>query len=432
MKKKSLIIFLIMMITGLIIVFAVLFTHNLSQGTFSPFWAPPTMSPSPTPKPTPEPTPEPFQEYDINLLSLGDNLMHLGVINTGREADGTYDYSFLFENIKPFLDLAEIKIINQETILGGNHLGFSGYPAFNSPTELGDSIAAAGFNVVLHGSNHATDKGLEGLNHCLNFWQDNYPEILVCGITDVAEGDTEQTQVPDIPMLDIDGISFAFLNYTYSNNHGTLSKEYFGRLKMLCNYDPNTGAMDFTTLHPQVLEEIQLADELADVVVVLPHWGTEYQPKPSGYQTKFAKQMADAGADLIIGTHPHVPQPVEWITAEDGRRVLCYYSLGNYVSTQKQALTMLEGLAWITFHVTENDVFIDESKTGVLPLVCHYKYGPVRVENIYLLEEYTEELAARHGIWQYGEVPLYLSDLQNNSNSIFGEWVLDSCQILEE
>ncbi len=432
MKKKSLLLTLMITLLGVVMAATVLFTHTASQGTFSPFWAVPTESPTPTPMPTAEPTPTPFMEYDINLLALGDNLMHLGVINTGREEDGTYDYSFLFENIRPFLDLAEINVINQETILGGNHLGFSGYPAFNSPTEVGDAIAAAGFNVVLHGSNHATDKGLEGLNNCLAFWEENYPDILICGIEEDLSADTEIILGPEIPLLEIEGKTFAFLNYTYSNNHGTLAKEYHGRLKMLCNVNPDTGAMDFTSLNPQVLEEIAAAREIADVVVVLPHWGTEYQPKQSAYQTKFAQQIADAGADLIVGTHPHVPQPIEWITSQDGRQVLCYYSLGNYVSTQKQALTMLEGLAWVTFHVTETDIYIEETKTGVVPLVCHYKYGPVRVENIYLLEEYTEEMASRHGIWQYGEVPLHLSDLQQNSETIFGDWVLDSCKILEE
>ncbi len=425
MKKKSFIISIVLLILSALLVLALLFTQTTSEGVMSFGWFAPTASPSPTPEPTAPPTPEPFVEYDINLLSLGDNLMHMGVINTGRMEDGTYDYSFMFENIAPFLEKAELKVTNQETILGGNHLGFSGYPAFNSPTEVGDAIAAAGFNVVLHATNHATDKGLEGLNNCLHFWEENYPDMLVCGINPPDASD-------NIPMIEIDGITFAMLNYTYGNNHGTLAKEYWGRLEMLCDYNRETGAMDFTTLNPEVLEEIERAKELADIVIVFPHWGSEYQPKPSAYQKKFAQQMADAGADLIIGTHPHVPQPVEWITSADNREVLCYYSLGNYISTQKQVLTMLEGMAWVTFHVTENDVYIDADKTGVLPLVCHYKSGPVRVKDIYLLEEYTEELAASHGIWQYGEVPMHLSDMTSNSEAIFGDWALEACQILEE
>ena len=98
-------------------------------------------------------------------MAVGDNLMHMGIVNTGRMEDGSYDYSFLFRGIEECLNLADIKIINQETVLGGNQLGFSGYPRFNSPTEVGDAIAAAGFNVVLHASNHAADQGVTGIDN---------------------------------------------------------------------------------------------------------------------------------------------------------------------------------------------------------------------------------------------------------------------------
>ena len=105
-----------------------------------------TLQPEFTPEPSLSPAPEPdFEEYDITLLAVGDNLMHMGIVRTGRMEDGTYDYTFLFENIRGYLDAADIKIINQETILGGNELGFSGFPLFNSPTEVGDAIADAGF-----------------------------------------------------------------------------------------------------------------------------------------------------------------------------------------------------------------------------------------------------------------------------------------------
>lgn len=384
-----------------------------------------TPTPLPTISPTPSPSPEPvFQEYDITLLAVGDNLMHMGVVNTGRQKDGIYNYDFLFENISPYLAAADIKIINQETILGGNHLGFSGYPTFNSPTEVGDAIANAGFNVVLHSSNHTADKGLEGIKNCITYWKETYPEVLICGMT-------SPNAETDIPLLTVDDYTFAILNYTYGPNSVVIKPEYMGYLEMLCNYNKTTGAIDFTTLNPQVTEDIQLAKTLADIVIVCPHWGTEYQTYPSHYQESFAKQIAEAGADVIIGTHPHVPQPVEWLQSEDGHKTLCYYSLGNYVSTQKQAICMLEGMAWITFRVTEEGISITEEDTGVLPMVCHYNSSPVRTENIYLLEEYTEEMALRHGIWEYGEVPIHLEELQNYSTEIFGEMVLTASDILQ-
>lgn len=360
---------------------------------------------------------EPFPEYDITLMAVGDNLMHMGVVYTGKQQDGSFDYSFLYKGISEFLENADIKIINQETILGGNERGFSGYPYFNSPTEVGDAIAQSGFNVVLHASNHAADQGTEGLIACADFW-DKYPDVLMTGIY------ADKEKVGEIPLLTIDGITFSILNYTYGPNMEILPKSLEGHLNLLCDYDSNTNQMDFTTLNPNVLTDIQKSKELANVVIVCPHWGTEYVTQPSSYQQEFAMQMTEAGADLIIGTHPHVVQQVEWITAENGNRALCFYSLGNYVSTQKDGISMLEALAWVTFHVDENGITISEDKTGAIPLVCHYTSNPVRLQNIYLLEDYTAELAASHGIHSYGGVNLTLEDLTEWNEKILGDWAL--------
>ena len=383
----------------------------------------PSQTPIPTATPTPEPTEEPFQEYDITLMALGDNLMHMGIVYTGKQEDGSFDYSFLFDGISDYIAQADISVINQETILGGNELGFSGFPLFNSPTEVGDAIAAAGFDIVLHATNHAADQGINGITNCAAFWE-QYPDILMAGIS--GEESDEH-----IPLFSNGEITFAVLNYTYGPNMATLPNSLRGRLNMLCDYDPKTGAIDFTSLNPQVIEDIREARELADMVLVFPHWGTEYQTSPSNYQKKFALEMAEAGADLIIGTHPHAPQPVEWITTEDGHQTLCYYSLGNYVSTQKQSICMLEEMAWVTFHVTEEQVYIDGTKSGALPLVCHYKSSPVRLVGVYPLEEYTEEQALCHGIWNYGGVPLHLEDLQTSARDILGDSLLSISDILK-
>ena len=381
-------------------------------------------TPTPTPEPTPSPTP--FPEYDIELMMVGDNLLHMGLINSGKQEDGSYNYDFLFEDIAPFLEAAEISLINQETIFGGNELGFSGYPEFNSPTQVGDAIVKAGFDVVLFASNHAADKGLTGLENCLTFWEENYPETIVTGIQKEKEEENE------IHVIEVQGITFAFLNYTYGPNVETVPKNIRGKLDLLCVCNEENGRMDYTTLNPQVVEDIKRADEMADYVIVCPHWGTEYTGKPSSYQEKFAMEMTAAGADIIIGTHPHVVQPIQWIEAENGNRCLCYYSLGNYVSTQKGPFSMLEGMAWISIHVTEDGHYINEERTGVVPLVNQYSAFPVRFEAVYLLEEYTEELAEGHGIKKYGEVPFSLEDVAAPSEEIFGDWVLTRQEVLGE
>lgn len=395
----------------------------------------------------PEPDfPEVPQEYDITLMAVGDNLLHMGIVNTGKQSDGTRNYDFLFDGIRDFLANADIKIINQETIFGGNQLGFHGYPKFNSPSEVSDAIANAGFNVVLQATNHTADQGLNGIQNCLDLWK-THPEILIAGLhepfareslhtPDSEESNLSAPTIPEeypanqIPLLQIKGCTFAFLNYTYGPNSASVSAAITDRMDMLCAVNETSRRIDFTTINPQVLADIALADTLADVVVVCPHWGTEYATVPSSYQEKFAMQMTEAGADVIIGTHPHVVQPITWIEAANGSRALCYYSLGNYVSTQQNAKSMLEGLAWVTFHVSENGVSITEERTGVIPLVCHYSSGPVRLKNVYLLENYTEKLAQSHGIIAYGGVPFHLTSLQKWSDEILGSWVLSASEIL--
>lgn len=369
-----------------------------------------------------EVAPPPFEEYDIQLMAIGDNLIHMGVVNSGYQEDGSLDFNFLFDNISEFLEEAEISIINQETPLAGNELGFSGYPLFNSPTEIGDAIAESGFNVVLQASNHSADKGISGLDNCISYWRSR-PEVLLTGV--------HEPENDNIPILTIDDFSFAVLNYTYSPNSEYASDSLSERLNFLCSIDEETNFIDFTVLNPKVLEDIEMAKTMADIVIVCPHWGNEYQTTPSKYQEKFAMQMTEAGADLIIGTHPHVVQPVSIVEASNGNKALCYYSLGNYVSTQKNGESMLEAMAWVNFHVTEEGISLSVEDCGVIPLVCHYVSNPVRVENIYLLEEYSAEMASQHGIISYGGISFALEDLQEWSEEILGEWVISARDALD-
>ena len=368
-----------------------------------------------------EPEPE-----KIRLMMLGDNLMHMGIVRSGDQPDGSRNYDMLFEPIKDHLALADIKMINQETIFGGNSLGFSGFPYFNSPTEVGDAIAKAGFNVVLHASNHAADQGIKGLKHCVNFWG-KYPDVLMTGIFEKAN---EPNQ--DIALLEVDGVTFAILNYTYSPNLSSLPKDIQGHLAMLCDWNTGNGMINFTKLHPDVLTDIATAEQMADVVIVCPHWGTEYTFVPSSYQQKFARQMTEAGADLIIGTHPHVIQPVEWIESDNGNQALCYYSLGNYVSTQQDEEPMLEAMAWVTFVKEGERVEILEEETGAIPMVCHYTSGPVRLDRVYFLDEYTQELARVHGIHAFGGADFSLTNLQLWAEEVLGDFRLHSQDVFQD
>ena len=390
-----------------------------------------------------------FEPYDITMLALGDNLLHMGLINSGKQEDGSYDFGFEFEGIRDFLEVVDVAAINQETPLAGNALGFSGFPQFNGPTEVADAIAQAGFKIVTAATNHAYDRGLSGLISHANYWAETYPEILTVGIhgdhsisfaTDVDDKQYPHggagmagPKAPDnIAFLNEQGITIAVLNYTYGNNYETFPRELEGRLNMLCAYGDSSRTFDFTTLRQEVLDDIAYADKVADLVVVFPHWGTEYRLTQTKYQELFAQQMTDAGADLIIGAHPHVIEPIEHIVTENGKESLCFYSLGNFAHTQQKAECMLETMAWVTLHVEEDSVSVDYEKSGGLPMVCHYVGTNKHVEGVYLLEDYTEEMAAAHGLYPVVGVRLTKDYLETTADEVLGSWRMTRAQALGE
>jgi poly-gamma-glutamate synthesis protein (capsule biosynthesis protein) len=302
--------------------------------------------------------------------------------------------------MKERITAADIAVINQETILGGEELGYSGYPTFNSPTQIGDAIAKAGFDVVLQASNHAMDKGKQGIKNTLEFWK-KYPEISVLGIHQ------SQKDQRNVCVIEKNNIKIALLNATYGLNGITLSNENAFRVDIL-----KEGWMK---------EQIKEAKEMADVVVVFAHWGTEYVYKADEVQKKWTDFFADQGVDLVIGSHPHVIQPAEWVEGKQGNRMLVYYSLGNYISYQKKAPRMLGEMAEVTFTKTEGGVKITEA--SVTPIVTHYEKKSDYQFATYLLSDYTQELALKHGVLEKEEnSPFSLEYLKDLSTKVLGDW----------
>ena len=322
----------------------------------------------------PEPTTTSAPE--ITLVMVGDILLHTPVAESARTEEGTYDFSAVFANLQEDIKAADLALVNQEVIIGGQELKVSGYPSFNAPYELGDALVEAGFDVILHATNHTLDKGKRGVINCLTFWQENYPEKVILGIHD-SEEDQEEIYV-----YEQDGIRIAILNYTYGTNGITLP-------------DDMPYAVDLLQ-RERVIKDLGRAQELADFVIVCPHWGTEYRLEESAAQKEWAQLFADNGADLVLGTHPHVIEPVKWV--DD---TLVYYSLGNFVNwtsgtREGVANRMVGGMAQITIGRDENGEAVIKDY-GVMPLVCHLEKGFGGV-TVYPLEEYTEELAGKNEI----------------------------------
>lgn len=317
----------------------------------------------------------PAEPVTVHLIAYGDNLLHKGISDYSQLEDGSYYFVPVYSDISVAAAAADIAIINEEVVLGGTELGISGYPNFNAPHEVADALAGAGFDVMTLATNHVLDKGAEGVTSMLNYIRTACPDMLTTG----AYLSAEERDI--IPIREVSGVRVAFLNYTYGLNGHDSERVIINQIQ-----------------EDLMLSDIAKAHAEADYVVVCMHWGEENQMEPSGEQRRLAALLADAGVDLIIGTHPHVVQPVEVLTGAEGHQTLVYYSLGNLVSLQHETANMLGGVADVTITMQDGQL-----------LSTDYEYSFVVTQwdenhagsHVYPWSNYTPELAAAHGIRQF-------------------------------
>lgn len=326
-------------------------------------------------------TTEEFQEtiVTVDLLAVGDNLIHEGLYKTGMKADGEWNYDHVYANVRDEVEAADLAIINQETIFINDRSKISAYPIFGSPPEIGDSLVRTGFDVVLHASNHTVDKGAEGVWNTINFWKENHPEITVLGIN---ESEEDQNSVD---VVECNGIRFAMLNYTYGLNGLPMPK---GEPYLVNLLDKE-----------KMTADIAQAKEIADLVVVFLHVGDEYVYEPSDASKQWVDFLLEQGVDIAINAHPHVLEPYTMLTREDGHEMLVYYSVGNFASTQDRIPRLLGGMAKITVEmcIHEDGKDFRIADYSLEPVVMHWNYSTMEFA-VYMLEDYTNELAAKHGI----------------------------------
>lgn len=312
----------------------------------------------------------------VSFVAVGDNLIHDTVYKqaAARTSSG-YDFSYDYEKVAHLIEEPDVAILNQETIISTEH-NVSSYPQFNSPVEVGEEMLDIGFDVFNIATNHSIDCGEKGLISAINFWKEKN------AITTGAYLNSEDFAA--IPMNEVNGVKIAYLGFTESTNGLKLPQDSDVILML---------ASDENILQQRIMK----AKETADVVVVNAHWGNEYTHEPTDAQRTLAEKLASWGADVIIGTHPHVIQPVEYIINNDGRKTLVAYSLGNFISAQNRGPRMLGGM--LNFEVVKNntsgEITLENVKfSGV---VTHYGYNYSNIR-IYPLSDYTEELASKHGV----------------------------------
>ncbi|MBA4494450.1 CapA family protein [Paenactinomyces guangxiensis] len=252
----------------------------------------------------------------VRVAAFGDIMLHSPQIRAGIQADGSYDFRSFFKEVKPYIQSADIAIGNLETTLAGRSKPFSGYPQFNSPDELVHALKDAGVDVVSTANNHAMDTGEKGVIR-------TYRTVNKSGIQTTGTAPTHEEKKAAI--LKKNGITIAFLAYTQSTNGLPVPKDK----PYLINRINTT----------QIAQDVkETKKQGTDFVCVSLHFGNEYQRHPNDYQLKIARQVLEDGADVILGSHPHVLQPMEKVTI-NGKEKFIIYSMGNFISNQQDPYT---------------------------------------------------------------------------------------------
>lgn len=266
---------------------------------------------------------QPKEDIHIKMSVIGDIMCHNSQYQDAYNSKtGTYDFSYAFADIKQYISSADIAIGNLETTFAGKEKGYSNYPRFNTPEQLAINLKDFGIDVLTTANNHCMDTNYSGLVSTLKYLDE--AEIAHTGTNATVEDQNK------ILVKDVNGIKIAFLSFTYGTNGIPVPTDKSFAVNLIDE--------------ELILKQIKLAkQEKPDLICVSMHWGIEYQLKQNLEQEKLADLLFKNGVDIILGSHPHVLQPMEkkTVTLEDGTTKNCFviYSLGNFMSGQTKENT---------------------------------------------------------------------------------------------
>ncbi len=324
------------------------------------------------------------EDPTVHFLAVGDNLVQTHVYRSAQKwsTDGTYDFTKTYENIAPIVAAADVAIINQETLICGGNYEISGSNFnFNSPTELGDELVEIGFDVFTIANNHLRDKGMDGLLSSLDYWDgmmDKHDILVVGAYRNAADQNNIRVQ-------EVNGMKIAYLAYTEHLNGYTIPAD-------------SPVKVGFTDDVALIERQITEAKGIADAVIVAAHWGNEDTHIVADRVYTLAEQMVQWGADVILGTHSHTAQTMEYITREDGTRGFVFYSLGNFVSAQTDNFNLVGEMGEfdLTLDLDTDEIIVENIE--VLPVITHYDNAKRENLRLYPYYMYTAALADSHGV----------------------------------
>ena len=342
------------------------------------------------------------EDQHFTMSVIGDIMCHNTQYKDAYNAStGTYDFSYVFQDIKEYISSADIAIGNLETTFAGKERGYSNYPTFNTPEQLAYNLKDFGIDVLSTANNHSMDKGFSGLVSTLNYLDD-------AGIDHVGTNATKEAQ-NEILIKDVNGVKIAFLSFTYGTNGIPVPSDTPFAVNLISEN--------------LILNQISLAKEQnPDLICVNMHWGIEYQTKQNSEQERLANLLFQNGVDVILGSHPHVLQPMEkkTITLEDGSTKDCFviYSLGNFMSGQTIKNTRNSIILNMSFtkNAETNKITID--KVSYVPIYMYkstsggvQRYRVLDIEKT--IKNYESGIDTSIGASTYSTLKTELSKIKN-------------------
>lgn len=305
-------------------------------------------------------------EKRVTAAAMGDMLAHQTIINNAKVNDG-YDFTKYFSLVRPSYTSADLVFCNQEGLSSGEGFLISGYPSFNAPEQFSkDLTTGTGCNIIGLANNHMGDKGVEATNATIANWESIKP------LAFSGANRTTEEQEGSVKYVTVNDIKIAYVAFADFNNNRA------------------TPAYSVNIYHDEALVRrlVSKARTEADVVIVSMHWGVEDSSIVSENQKEQVKRLADLGVDVVIGTGPHVLQPVEVVTRQDGKKMVVWYSLGNFLSSQLELNQLVGGVALFDIVKSEKSIVLENLK--FVPTYMHYEWT--------LAEKTSNNLLARKNV----------------------------------
>ncbi|MBU0438189.1 CapA family protein [Staphylococcus succinus] len=344
-----------------------------------------------------------------DFVAVGDNLIHPVVYNNAKTAAHSYDFKPMYAAIKSYIKDKDVAFVNQESPMGGDDIPYSGFKRFNTPSSVAKDLVDTGFNLINGSNNHSLDQGTHGVEQRIQTWNKYKKEALFTGTFNSKESRDK------IHVFKSKGIKISLLSYTFGTNGLKTDKPY------QINYFNKT----------QMKKDIHKAKKHSDLVMVSAHWGNEGKHKPNKMQRHYAQFLANQNVDVVLGTHPHVIQPVKWVQGKNNHKTLVAYSLGNFLNGQETGTESNHLGGSIQFDIKKQlgQTYIDNVKWR--SIVNHYETQNQRLGSLkknfelYMLDDYTNDLAKKHGVQYQDDSHMSKTHLNEITKNVIDDEFLD-------